>query len=280
MIEVNKLYNECHLITMSNMPDNFIDMALTSPPYDDLRTYNGFTFNFESCAHELYRVLKPGGVLVWVIKDAIVNGSRSLTSYKHAIYFVEMCGFRLHDDMIWEKRGMSAPCTNRYHDVMEYMFVFSKGAPKTFNPIQDRKNIYAGKMAFGKNSRRNPDGSIKPANQRKEYGEYGKRTNIWRMKTAGQERVCQPRSDDDHPAPFSEELAESHILTWTNHGYVVYDPMCGSGTACAMAAKLGRKFIGSEVSEQYCIDARKRIEPYLNQTTIFDMISIQEGGAA
>ena len=138
---VNKIWNEDCLDTMLRMPDNLIDLTITSPPYDDLRDYKGYSFKFEEIAKELYRVTKEGGVIVWVVGDSTRDGSESLSSFEQTIYFVKQCGFRLHDTMIYQKSGFSFPDLNRYYQVFEYMFIYSKGTPKTFNPIMDRKNL-------------------------------------------------------------------------------------------------------------------------------------------
>ena len=142
-MEVNKIYCENCLDTMYQMPDGFVDLTVTSPPYDNLRTYNGYSFDFESIAKELYRITKQGGVVVWVVGDATVKGSETGTSFKQSLFFVD-CGFNLHDTMIYSKTGMKNPSNTRYHQTFEYMFIFSKNKPSTFNPIKDRKNKYVG----------------------------------------------------------------------------------------------------------------------------------------
>ena len=104
-MELNKIYNEDCLVTMSRMPDNFIDLTVTSPPYDGLRDYNGYSFPFEDIAKELFRTTKEGGIVVWIVNDATINGSETLTSFKQAIYFNEV-GFNVHDTMIWRRRTL------------------------------------------------------------------------------------------------------------------------------------------------------------------------------
>jgi len=236
---------------MKEMPKDSVDLVVTSPPYDSLRTYNGYDFNFENIAQELFRVTKDGGVVVWVVGDGTENGSETGTSFRQALYFKEI-GFNLHDTMIYQKHNFSNPSRTRYHQIFEYMFVLSKGKPKTFNPIKDRKNVYGGKSgSWGKNTVRQVDGSFKE-NKRKRNSEFGMRYNIWRMITHNKKA--------EHPAMFPESLAEDHILTWSNIGDVVLDPMVGSGTTCKMAAKNGRKYIGIDVSEEYCKLATDRID--------------------
>jgi len=240
---------------MKTMPDNFVDLTITSPPYDNLRDYEGYDFIFELVAEELYRVTKPSGIVVWIVGDQTIKGSETGTSFKQALYFKEI-GFNIHDTMIYKKSNFSTPSSNRYHQTFEYMFVLSKGKPKTFNPIKDRKNICAGQIGSkGRNTRRQKDGSLietpKTVNK-----EYGMRHNVWTLKTAGQEKMCQKL---DNPAQFSEELVQGHILSWSNKGDLVFDPMCGSGTTCVVAKKLERNYIGVDVSKKYCKIARQNI---------------------
>jgi len=235
----------CEVI--KTLEDNSIDLTVTSPPYDNLRTYNGYTFDFEGIAKELYRVTKQGGVVVWVVGDATIKGSETGTSFKQALYFKEI-GFNLHDTMIWEKTGGGAVGSIYcYWQNFEYMFVFSKGKLKTFNPIEDRKNIYsASKYVHGA---RDTDGVSKSRKMLK-HKECGRRFNVWKM---------TPESKSLHPAPFPEKLAEDHILSWSNEGGTVLDPMAGSGTTLKMAKKNNRNYIGIEISEDYIDIINKRL---------------------
>ena len=260
-VEINRIYNENCIETMARMPDGLIDLTVTSPPYDNLRTYQGYEFDFEPIARELYRVTKDGGAVVWVVGDATVNGSETGTSFRQALYFKEI-GFNLHDTMIYEKANFSNPSTTRYHQIFEYMFVFSKGTP-TFNPILDVKNIYG--VCFGQNTSRQKNGEMK-VTKKNEAREWGMRKNIWRMNTVGQDSVCQPQP---HPAAFSEDLACDHIKSWSNEDDLVYDPFMGSGTTALAAHSLGRRWIGSEISAEYVEMANKRLEPHLAQESLF-----------
>ena len=259
-MEINKIYNESNLETMARMPDNFIDLTVTSPPYDNLRTYNGYCFDFENVAKELFRVTKQGGVVVWVVGDATVNGSETGTSFKQALYFKE-CGFNLHDTMIWNKGTFTAvgALTSRYAPVFEYMFVLSKGGQKTFNPIKDRKNKHFGRTKHG--TFRQEDGSTKPLTSiGKPIAEYSQRFNIWNVSAE------KSNSNRLHPAMFPEQLANDHILSWSNEGDLIYDPFMGSGTTAKMAIVNKRNWIGSEISEEYCRIIEQRIglsEPLL-----------------
>ena len=235
--------------------DNSVDLTVTSPPYDNLRKYNGFTWDFESVARELYRVTKPGGFVVWVVADATVNGSETGTSFRQALYFKE-CGFNLHDTMIYQKAGTGmAGSLKCYIQTFEYMFVFSRGPISTVNILRDRPNVRAGKVNRNR-ARRNVDGSWKQ--QRETVNEdFGRRFNIWRYGHAG--------VNVGHPAVFPEALAEDHILSWSNPGDTVLDPFLGSGTTGKMAAQLGRFFIGIDISPEYVELAEKRIAAVTEQ---------------
>jgi DNA modification methylase len=250
---MNKIHNENCLDTMARMPDNYIDLTLTSPPYDNLRDYKGYSFDFESIAKELFRVNKEGGVIVWIVNDSKVKGSKTLTSFKQALFFKKI-GFLVHDIMIWEKSTFSSPIKNMYHNIFEYMFVLSKGKLKTFNPLIDRKNKKSGtkttttfRGSNGTTSRR----SVKTIN------EYGKRFNIWKI------NEVKNNAQGKHPAPFPEQLANDHIRSWTNESDLVYDCFMGSGTTAKMCLKNNRNFIGSEISKEYCEIAEQRINDLL-----------------
>jgi site-specific DNA-methyltransferase (adenine-specific) len=243
------------LEVMKSLPDASIDLTVTSPPYDNLRTYNGYSFDFEGIAKELYRVTKDGGVVVWVVADATINGSETGTSFKQALHFKDI-GFNLHDTMIWKKPNFANPSSNRYHQTFEYMFVLSKGKPKTFNSIKDRKNIYAGNLgSVGENTSTQVDGT-KKIRERKVIAEYGQRHNVWEMNTSGQESMGKAI---EHPATFPEKLAKDHILSWSNEGDTVLDCFLGSGTTGKVAKQLNRQFIGIEISPKYLEIAKKRI---------------------
>ena len=253
MITINKVYCENCLDTMAKMPDNFVDLTVTSPPYDNLRTYNGYEFDFESIAKELYRVTKQGGVVVWVVGDATINGSETGTSFRQALYFKDVCGFNLHDTMIHLKPNFSAvgALKTRYAPVFEYMFIFSKYKIKTFNPIKDRCCKTVGKAKRG--TIRQRDGSMKRmSNEGWVQPEYGQRFNVWEISP-------QSTRPNGHPAIFPEQLANDHIISWSNEGDLVYDPFMGSGTTAKMAIINKRNYIGSEISKDYCDIIEKRI---------------------
>lgn len=260
MIDINKNYNESNLETMAKMPDCFVDLTVTSPPYDGLRTYNGYSFPFEDIAKELYRITKQGGIVVWVVGDATVNGSETGTSFKQALYFMQ-CGFNLHDTMIYEKCGVM-PSKTRYCQMFEYMFVFSKGKPKTTNIIKDRKNNW-GNTKTGNIGQRQKDGSVKK-NGIKTISEFGSRFNIWRIMNEGG-FMNKDIETKLHPATFPMELANDHIISWSNEGDMVYDCFMGSGTVAKMSILNNRNWIGSEISSEYCNIIEERIKKALEE---------------
>ena len=261
-MELNKIYNENCLDTMKRMPDNFIDLTVTSPPYDNLRDYKGYCFPFEDIAKELYRVTKQGGVVVWVVNDATINGSETGSCFKQALFFIQ-CGFNLHDTMIWEKHTIPQN-GNRYESAFEYMFVVSKGKPKTFNPIKVKK-IYTDNRKT-KKYQRDKEGIEQSGNvpQITEKIDY----NIWKIDVGGG-IVTNDKNAHKHPAIFPDELAKKHIYSWSNEGELVYDPFMGSGTTAKMAHLQKRKWIGSEISNEYVQIAEKRLQPYLAQSFLF-----------
>lgn len=263
------------LAVMQSIPDAFVDLTVTSPPYDNLRTYNGnidqWGFDkFKAIAEELFRVTKTGGVVVWIVADATINGSETGTSFKQALWFKE-CGFNLHDTMIWEKPTFTATgsLAVRYAPVFEYMFVFSKGKPKTFNPIKDKKNACAGKKKNG--TIRQKDGTTKRQSSiGKEIALYGQRHNVWKISPEkSNSKIC-------HPAQFPEDLAHDHIVSWSNEGDVVLDPFMGSGTTGVACVNTGRNFIGIEIDPDYCAIANSRINKTADENNAILMIGEAE----
>ena len=266
-MEINKVYNENCLETMARMPDCFIDLTVTSPPYDNLRTYNGYSFDFEAVARELFRVTKKGGVVVWVVGDATIKGSETGTSFKQALYFKEI-GFNLHDTMIYRKINYIPLTHNRYEQEFEYMFVFSKGKPKKFNPImikcKTKWRKTKGRTFYQTNSQNTPT----EGHKNDAVKECKQKGNVWELPTNAGAK--------GHPAQFPEKLARDHIISWSKKGDLVYDPFMGSGTTAKMAILEERNFIGSEISEEYCKIIEERInigyrelEDIKSQLTLF-----------
>lgn len=260
-MELNKIYNEDNISLISSMPDDFIDLTVTSPPYDNLRDYKGYTFDFETLAKELYRVTKPGGVVVWVVGDATINGSESGTSFRQALKFMDS-GFNLHDTMIYEKSQTPFGSNLCYLQSFEYMFVLSKGKPKSINLIRDRKNKRIGEESMSA-------GGLKVSGEKlhrvkKKMNELGKRKNIWRYGVGG--------GKTGHPAVFPYDLAKDHILSWSSINDLVFDPFMGSGTTAVASLDTGRKYIGAEIAKEYVDIANERIKNHATQTDIFDVL--------
>jgi site-specific DNA-methyltransferase (adenine-specific) len=262
---INKILEGNCVDIMRQFDDNVIDLTVTSPPYDDLRNYKGFVFPFEDIAKELYRVTKEGGIVVWVVNDATINGSETGTSFKQALYFQQI-GFNLHDTMIFRKANpIPQIYRKRYNNEFEFMFVFSKGVVKTHNPIMV-DCLHAGLELNGttyKNFSKNEQTREKLAKPVKDKKIKG---NIW-------EYVVGKKQEDQeakgHPAPFPCQLVRDHIISWTNQGDLVLDPMCGSGTTPRVACEMGRKYIGIDISHEYCEIARKRVKLIADAPTLF-----------
>ena len=261
---LNKIIQGDCLEVMKKFPDDSIDLIVTSPPYDNLRSYNGYSFEFEGMAREIYRVIRYGGVVVWIVNDQTIGGNESGSSFHQALYFKKI-GLNLHDTMIYQKEGLTMN-HRRYEQEFEYMFVFAKHnnfgkSPKTFNPIMVPCKW------FGNDSDRTGQ-KLRTHNEKNKKARSGKdrtnirenkiRNNIWKYNT-GYGHSTKDKKAFKHPAIFPEKLAEDHILSWSNEGDIVLDPMCGSGTTCKMAMLNKRNFIGIEISEEYCSIARERL---------------------
>ncbi len=265
MIEIkdikNTVINASSDKYLKKLPNESIDMVITSPPYDDLRDYEGKIkwdhSVFRKIARELFRVTKKGGVIVWVVGDKTENGNKTLTSFKQALYFQEI-GFQMYDVIIYEKAGSGPPHPNRYFNSYEFMFVLSKGKPKTVNLLRDKENKWAGYSTYGDVTRREKDGSLTKKGK-KTVGELGIRTNIWKYAN-GKGYSTKDKIAYEHPAIFPEKLVKDHILSWSNPGDLILDPFAGSGTTGKMAQMLGRDWILIDAVDDYCEIARKRIE--------------------
>ncbi len=268
--EITLYQGDC-LKVIKTFKNNSIDMVLTSPPYDNLRDYDGFIWNetiWKQIIKELFRIIKERGVVVWIVGDAVVKGSETGTSFKQALWAKD-CGFNLHDTMIFKKKGIQFPNPNRYHQCFDYMFIWSKGTPKTYNLLKDRPNKEAGKRVTG--CQRERDGTLKlrhGAKKKKVVKEFGVRYNIWEY-SIGWQHSYKEKWLKDHPAIFPEKLAIDHIKSWSNEGEIILDPFVGSGTTLIAAKKLNRKAIGIEISEKYCKLAVRRLNESTNQLKLF-----------
>jgi DNA modification methylase len=237
---------------MEEINDNSIDLTITSPPYDNLRIYKGYTFDFEPIAQELYRITKQGGVVVWIVADATIKGSETGTSFKQVLYFKDI-GFNIHDTMIYAKNSYMPLTHNRYEQAFEYMFILSKGKPKTFNPIMIQSKTAGTKRNRGGSKAKETTYAERLRDEKTIVKDKKQSPNIFYYDVGKNEKTL-------HNAPFPEKLAEDHIISWSNEDDLVFDPMCGSGTTCKMAKLNNRKFIGFEISKEYCEIANKRIE--------------------
>lgn len=257
---INKVINAFSNEYLKTLPESCIDLVVTSPPYDNLRDYDNKSIwdyeLFKIVADELYRVIKNGGVVVWVVGDQTIKGAKTLTSYKQALYFQEI-GFNMFDVIIYEKSGSGPPHPNRYFNTFEYMFVLSKGKPKTINLLRDKPNKCAGQSTYGEITRREKDGTLTNKGK-KIINEFGIRTNIWKYNN-GKGFATKDKIAYKHPAIFPEKLVEDHILSWSNEGDIVLDPFGGSGTTAKIAEKLGRKWILIEAASEYCDIAKERL---------------------
>ena len=256
----NLLQNRVHHIEaldlLNLLPDESIDLIVTSPPYDNLRKYNGFSFDFEGIARESHRVMKDGAVLVWVIRDSFVNGSETLTSFRQALYFCE-CGLNMHQRIVWQKEGLPTKRPKAYLPDFEDVFVFSKGEPSTFNPTL-RRNKKAGQV--NRKGRAGINGFAYNDGLR-QVAEMSLLTNVW---TIGVGRGKTTSDAVDHPAMFPEQLAERCITSWSDPGHIVLDYFGGSGTTAKMARNNQRRFITGDISAEYCDQMNQRLDqPYM-----------------
>jgi len=269
---MNHVFHENCISGMSKLESNSIDLCVTSPPYDNLRSYNdssSWNFDtFKNVAAELYRVMKIGGVVVWVIGDATVKGSETGSSFRQVVHFMDL-GFLLHDTMIYEKNGSPFPAKrtgNRYSQVFEYMFVFSKKTkPKTAHLLCDKPNRWAGYTHFGKGTIRKKDGSLVERNI-KPIPEFSPRNNIWKYNT-GKNYSSKDAEAFEHPAIFPEALAKDHILTWSDEKDTVLDPFMGSGTTAVCCVDTNRQYIGFEIDATYYDVCQRRLKRRSNALT-------------
>lgn len=214
MLELNKIYNLSCEIGLKQLDNESIDLTVTSPPYDNLRDYKGYSFDFETIAKELFRVTKKGGVVVWVVGDATINGSETGTSFKQALYFKEI-GFNLHDTMIYVK-DVRYPRNNAYGNAFEYMFILSKGTPKCFNAIQ-RETLNKAKNKLV--TERKKDGTL-IAKRYEKSSETSAMYNVWYYSN-GFMKTTKEKYAYEHPAMFPEQLVADHINSWSNENETV-----------------------------------------------------------
>jgi site-specific DNA-methyltransferase (adenine-specific) len=252
-MEINKLYCIDNIEGMKNLPENFVDLTVTSPPYDSAREYNGFSWNFEEVANQIYRVTKKGGVVVWVVNDKVIHGSESGSSFRHALFFKEI-GFNLHDTMIYLKQNPIPLTHNRYEQYFEFMFVLTKGSPKTFNPLLENCKT-SGKYTHRRNTGRVAEAATRNRDEITETKKTKYRGNVLSYVVGSKKGET-----GSHPAPFPEQLVEDHILSWSNPGDLVFDPFIGSGTTAKVAKLLRRNYLGFDISQEYVDEATDRVD--------------------
>ena len=256
MIEIDQIYNENCLDGMKRIDDASVDCVVTSPPYDNLRKYGGvaegWNFDkFKAIAQQIARVLKQGGVCVWVCGDEVVNGSETGTSFRQALYFME-CGLLLYDTMIYLKANPIPQTHRRYEQTFEYMFVLSKGKPTTFNPIME-KCVEAGKPQQWGRSINTDERTAKyfRADDVQITRETKIHGNVFTYSVGGKKT--------GHPAVFPERLALEQIYSWSNTNDLILDPFLGSGTTAIACLKERRHFVGFELNKEYFDIAQRRI---------------------
>ena len=279
-MEINQIYNQSCITGMQEMDENMVDLCVTSPPYDDLRTYNDsskWDFEvFKEVAQGLYRVMKVGGVIVWVVGDAVIKGSETGSSFRQALYFMDL-GFKLHDTMIYEKNGTAFPARrdgNRYSQLFEYMFILSKDSkPKTANLICDKPNKWAGWQPWGKSggTMRSKDGTL-VERQQKPTPDFSPRNNIWKYNT-GKGYTTKDDFAFEHPAMYPELLAQDHIMTWSNEDDLVLDPFMGAGTTAVISKDTNRNFIGFEIDESYYNVSQRRLKEHVPVKEVVQEVS-------
>ena len=257
---INLMEGDC-LERMKEIPDGSINLTVTSPPYDNLRSYNGNNIKWgkkawQAIINELYRVTAKSGVVVWIVGDATIKGSETGTSFEQALWAKD-CGFNLHDTMIWHKKAKFPHHENsrRYKPQFEYMFIFTKGMINNYNPIYDVPNASAGKEMTIKCKIKSAENGVKNGRVKNlVIKSHRMRDNVWEQSQEGIK---------GHPAPFPEKLAQDHITSWSKEGDTVLDPLMGSGTTGVACVNTNRKFIGIELDSNYFGIAGNRISQAL-----------------
>ena len=234
------------------------DLILTSPPYGTMRDYGGHEFDWRVVADAIVPALAPGGVLVWIVKDQTIDGSKSGESFRQALYFLD-AGLRLHDVLIYRKAANSNPTPNRVFQDSEFMFVFSNGAPRTANITKDVPSLWAGTTRGINGTGRSSKGNNPTSPGKRLIGPYKNRGTVWEYLVGYGHSAPDFLDAHDHPAIFPLTLAKDHISMWTNPGDLVIDPMCGSGTTLRAAKDLNRRYIGIDIHAPYVALAEQRL---------------------
>lgn len=274
---LDRIYNADCLEVMDALPEGCVDMTITSPPYDGIRTYEDTHdgLDYEAVLQGLYRITKQGGVLVWIVADQVINGDETGTSFRQALAAKDV-GFKLLDTMIWRKSIRSIGSCNAYWNEFEYMFVFTKGKIRVVNLLKDRPNYKSGQKFTA--PVRNRSGEFSSSRNPRLLGEMGRRGNIWHYATGN---GCSAPSGSvafEHPAIFPEALVADHVQSWSNIGDLVFDPFMGSGTTAVVARRLDRHYIGAELVEKYADICKRRLAQETDQMNLAH-VAVQNGSA-
>ncbi len=255
-LPLNKIICGDCVEVLKSIPDNSIDLVVTSPPYDGIRKYNGFSFNLHSTGKELFRVLKDGGIIAMVIQDQTKNFGKSLTSFKTIIDWCENVGFKLFETIIYKKHGAEgAWWTKRFRVDHEYIPIFLKGErPAYFNkePLKIPSK-HGGKTMTGCATRLTNGKTLK--SKRVFINPMKCRGTLWDYTTCGD----GTRLKHQHPATFPDKIPVDFIRCFCPKNGIVLDPFIGSGTTALAAIQLNRNYIGIDISKEYCELAKKRI---------------------
>ena len=241
-----------NVAVLSSLPAESVDLFVTSPPYDNLRKYGGQPWDFKALAGEMTRTLKVGGVIVWNVSDSVVNGSESLTSMRQAIHFHDVLGLRVHDTQIYLKNSYVPKNHNRYEQAWEYLFVFTKGKPKTFNPILVPCVTAGSRRWRGAEKQNEATYSMKRVNKHTTVKTHKIHPNVFAYDVGKNAKTT-------HNAPFPIELARDAVISWSNVGDFVVDPFVGSGTTVVAAKQLNRHFLGIDIHKPYCAETLRRL---------------------
>lgn len=256
ILNINSIICGDSEVVLKNIPDNSIDLVVTSPPYDDLRKYNGFSFNLHNIGVELYRVLKDGGVVAMVIQDSTKDFGKSLTSFRTIVDWCDNIGFKLFETVIYHKNGTEgAWWKHRFRVDHEYMPIFVKGyKPQYFNKEPLKIPSKHGGQVMSGSANRRTDGTTTPIVKR-EINLMKCRGTVWDYMMAGDKNPLKRK----HPAVFPDKIPFDFIQCFCPEGGIVLDPFVGCGSTVVMAKKLGRKYIGIDISDEYCELAKERL---------------------
>jgi hypothetical protein len=243
---------------LSRIPAGSIPLTLFSPPYDGIRDYGkNWSLDYKTLGRLLFGATCDGGVCAVVIGDGTKDFAKSLTTFRWAVDWVDNTGWRLFECCIYSRHGNpGAWWTQRFRVDHEYILIFFKGDrlrcfDKTALMIPSK---HAGKVYSGTD--RLTNGGFKKI-EPKAVNDLKCRGTIWGYATSNSEGN---RTKLEHPATFPDRLADDLIHCFSKPGDLVFDPMCGSGTTCVMAAKAKRDYLGIEINPEYHSIAMKRIQ--------------------